>query len=41
MEVLGTPAPGYSTGDAMAEVERIAKQLPAGVGYAWTGLSYE
>ena len=25
----------------MAEVERIAKQLPAGVGYAWTGLSYE
>ena len=41
MEILGTPAPGYSTGDAMAEVERIAKQLPAGVGYAWTGLSYE
>ncbi len=41
MEILGTPAPGYSTGDAMAEVERIAKQLPAGIGYAWTGLSYE
>lgn len=41
MEILGTPAPGYSTGDAMAEVERIAKDLPAGVGYSWTGLSYE
>jgi multidrug efflux pump len=26
MEILGTPAPGYSTGEAMAEVERIAKQ---------------
>src|SRR5476649_2794024 len=40
-EVLGTPAPGYSTGQAMAEVEAIAKKLPAGVGYSWTGLSYE
>jgi len=40
-EILGTPAPGYSTGQAMDEVERIAKQLPAGIGYAWTGLSYE
>jgi multidrug efflux pump len=40
-EVLGTPAPGYSTGQAMDEVERIAKQLPAGIGYSWTGLSYE
>ncbi|TDV55799.1 multidrug efflux pump [Pseudomonas graminis] len=40
-EVLGTPAPGYSTGDAMAEVEQLAKKLPAGVGLSWTGLSYE
>jgi multidrug efflux pump len=40
-EILGTPAPGYSTGQAMDEVERIAKQLPAGIGYSWTGLSYE
>ncbi len=36
MEIMGSPAPGYSTGEAMAEVE-----LPAGIGYAWTGLSYE
>jgi len=41
VEILGAPAPGYSTGDAMAAVEEIAKQLPQGVGYSWTGLSYE
>ncbi|MGQ7815217.1 efflux RND transporter permease subunit [Metapseudomonas furukawaii] len=41
VEILGEAAPGYSSGDAMAAVEEIAKQLPAGVGYAWTGLSYE
>jgi len=40
-EILGTPAPGYSTGDAMAEVEALAKKLPQGVGISWTGLSYE
>ncbi|MNF63343.1 putative efflux pump membrane transporter TtgB [compost metagenome] len=41
MEILGAPAPGYSTGEAMAEVEAIAAKLPKGVGYSWTGLSYE
>ncbi|OLF55524.1 efflux RND transporter permease subunit EmhB [Pseudomonas chlororaphis] len=41
VEVLGAPAPGYSTGEAMAEVEAIAAKLPAGVGISWTGLSYE
>jgi multidrug efflux pump len=41
MEILGAPAPGYSSGEAMAEVEAIAKKLPAGVGISWTGLSYE
>ncbi|MEH6493306.1 efflux RND transporter permease subunit [Halopseudomonas sp.] len=41
MEVLGEPAPGYSTGDAMAEIESMAQKLPKGVGVAWTGLSYE
>jgi multidrug efflux pump len=40
-EVLGTPAPGYSSGQAMAEVEQLVKKLPAGIGYSWTGLSYE
>ena len=41
MEILGEAAPGFSTGDAMAEVERLAKQLPPGIGVSWTGLSYE
>jgi len=40
-EILGTPAPGYSTGQAMAEIENLAKQLPQGIGYSWTGLSFE
>ncbi|WP_287815908.1 efflux RND transporter permease subunit, partial [Pseudomonas sp.] len=41
VEILGAPAAGYSSGEAMAEVERIAAKLPKGVGLAWTGLSYE
>ncbi|UJJ30476.1 efflux RND transporter permease subunit [Halopseudomonas maritima] len=41
MEIQGEPAPGYSTGDAMAEIERLAQELPAGIGVSWTGLSYE
>jgi len=41
VEVMGQAAPGVSTGEAMAEMEKMAGQLPAGVGYEWTGLSYE
>jgi len=41
MKLTGQPAPGYSTGDAMAEVERLITQLPEGFGYEWTGQSYE
>ena len=41
IEILGQPAPGYSTGEAMEEIERLIAQLPAGVGHEWTGLSYE
>ena len=41
VEILGAPSPGYSSGDAMLAVEEIAKQLPEGVGYSWTGQSYE
>ena len=40
-EILGQPAPGYSTGEAMAEIERLIAQLPPGVGHEWTGMSYE
>ncbi len=41
MEIQGSPAPGVSTGDAMIRMEALAKQLPPGIGYEWTGLSYE
>jgi len=40
-ELVGEPAPGVSSGDAMAAVEEIMAQLPEGIGYAWTGQSYQ
>lgn len=39
--ITATAAPGYSTGDAMAEFERLATRLPAGIGIDWTGQSRE
>ena len=41
VEIMGQAAPGISTGEAMTEMEKMAAQLPAGIGYEWTGLSYE
>ncbi len=41
MRISGSPAPGYSTGVAMDEMERLAAQLPQGFGYEWTGQSRE
>jgi multidrug efflux pump len=41
MRISGSPAPGYSTGAAMAEMERLVAQLPQGFGYEWTGQSRE
>jgi multidrug efflux pump len=41
VEVLGQAAPGISTGEAMEEIEKMVAQLPPGIGYEWTGLSYE
>src|SRR5512133_2935063 len=41
MRISGSPAPGYSTGAAMDEMERLAGQLPQGFGYEWTGQSRE
>jgi multidrug efflux pump len=40
-EILGMPAPGRSSGAAMAEIEKMAAQLPPGIGFEWTGLSTE
>jgi multidrug efflux pump len=41
MRISGSAAPGQSTGAAMAEMERLAAQLPQGFGFEWTGLSRE
>ena len=41
MRISGSAAPGYSTGAALAEMERLATQLPAGFGYEWSGQSRE
>jgi multidrug efflux pump len=39
MNIQGAPAPGKSSGQAMDAMEKIAAQLPPGIGYEWTGLS--
>ncbi len=41
MQIQGNSAPGLSTGDAMTAMENIAAKMPPGVGFEWTGLSYE
>jgi HAE1 family hydrophobic/amphiphilic exporter-1 len=41
-EVTGSPAPGYSSGQAMAALEEVAREvLPAEMGYAWNAMSYQ
>jgi multidrug efflux pump len=41
MKISGNAATGRSTGEAMAEMESLAGQLPAGFGFEWTGQSLE
>ena len=41
MEILGEAAPGKSTGEAMVLMEKLAAKLPTGIGYDWTGMSYQ
>ena len=41
MQLQGSPVPGVTTGEAMAEIEQLASQLPPGYQIAWTGLSLE
>lgn len=41
LEILGEPAPGKSSGEAMQEVEDMIAKLPPGIGYEWTGLSFQ
>ena len=41
MNILAEAAPGRSSGEAMKAMEEIVAQLPKGVGYDWSGLSYQ
>jgi multidrug efflux pump len=41
LRISGQAAPGFSTGDAILEMERIAGTLPAGFGFEWTGQSLQ
>lgn len=41
MNIQGEPAPGRSSGEAMNAMEELIGKLPAGVGFEWTGLSYQ
>jgi multidrug efflux pump len=41
MKIAGGPAPGRSSGEAVAAMEQIAQKLPPGIGYEWSGTSFE
>jgi len=41
MDIWGEPAPGRSSGEAMQAMEEIVAKLPQGIGFEWTGLSYQ
>ena len=41
LNIWGEPSRGYSTGTAISVMEEIAAKLPAGIGFDWTGLSYQ
>jgi HAE1 family hydrophobic/amphiphilic exporter-1 len=41
MNIWGEPAPGRSSGEAMQAMEEIVAKLPQGIGYDWSGLSYQ
>jgi hydrophobic/amphiphilic exporter-1 (mainly G- bacteria), HAE1 family len=42
VQINGSPAPGYSSGQAMQAMEQVASEvLPAGFGYAWSDMSYQ
>ncbi len=41
MEIQGEATPGKSTGEAMALMEELVTKLPAGIGFDWTGMSYQ
>ncbi|MGZ5508459.1 MAG: efflux RND transporter permease subunit, partial [Limisphaerales bacterium] len=40
-EIMGAPAPGYSSAQAMKAIEEVMKTMPTGVGYEWSGLTLQ
>jgi hydrophobe/amphiphile efflux-1 (HAE1) family protein len=41
LNIWGEPVPGKSSGEAMQAMEEIASKLPKGIGFDWTGISYQ
>lgn len=41
VQIAGQAAPGKSSGDAMAQMEKLAANLPKGISYDWTDISYQ
>ncbi|WP_091195902.1 efflux RND transporter permease subunit [Formivibrio citricus] len=41
MKISGNPAPGHSSGEAMQAMEEMASKLPPGIGFEWSGTSFE
>jgi multidrug efflux pump len=41
IKLIGDAAPGGSTGEAMKQIERLIAELPQGIGFEWTGLSFQ
>jgi multidrug efflux pump len=41
VRITGEAKPGYTSGDAIKEMERLASRLPRGFGYEWTGQSLQ
>jgi len=41
INIFGEPAPGRSSGEAMQAIEEIISKLPRGIGFDWTGVSYQ
>ena len=40
-EIMGAPAPGYSSGQAIKAIEEVMKTMPSEVGYEWSGLTLQ
>ncbi|HEX8613921.1 MAG TPA: efflux RND transporter permease subunit [Telluria sp.] len=41
VNIQGVAAPGFSSGDAMLEMEKLVAKLPPGIGFEWSGVSIE